>query len=341
MKTETKERVKHTNLPPFPNGWYVIEQSENLKPGQLLTKRFAGRDLVVFRTEKGKACVMDAYCPHMGAHFGHGGCVKGEMIMCPFHSFEFNTKGDCTKTGYNTEPPLAAKAEVFHMQEVNGLILIYHHSKNEAPDWFIPEMDMEGWTKFRFQDWELRSHPQETTENSVDIGHFSETHGYTNVHIVSPPIFKENYLFINYGMDRSNFLGKRAKPVSIEFKGEVHGLGYSIVEAHTKNFNISTRHFVLPTPIEEGKIILRVASSIKKLEKSSQIHPLAGIVPKNLLNYILSRVVFRGYKHDVGQDFKIWENKKYIMQTPLASGDGPIVLYRKWAQQFYDEEIGI
>jgi hypothetical protein len=53
---------------------------------------------------------------------------------------------------------------------------------------------------------------------------------------------------------------------------------------------------------------------------------------------VISEAVFRGYKHDVRQDFKIWENKKYILQTPLADGDGPIVMYRKWAQKFYTPE---
>ncbi|MBL4704231.1 MAG: Rieske (2Fe-2S) protein [Flavobacteriales bacterium] len=329
------------NLPPFPNGWYVIERSELLPAGKLITKRFAGQDVIVFRTESGKACVMDAYCPHMGAHFGHGGCIVGESVKCPFHGFEFNTSGKCTKTGYGTEPPPKALAKTFPVQEVNGLILLYYHCDNEPPTWQIPEMDMTGWTDFRWVDYELKSHPQETTENSVDIGHFSETHGYRNVKVVKNPIFEENHLTINYGMERDNFMGKSGKPVQIEFIGHVYGLGYSVVEAKTLNFGITTRHFVLPTPIEDGKIILRIASSVKKVRKSSDVHALASVLPKSLLNYILSKVVFKGYKNDVRQDFKIWENKKYIMQTPLAKGDGPIVMYRKWAQQFYSEEIGI
>lgn len=324
------------NLPPFPNGWYVIAKSSEVKPEGLITKKFAGEERIVYRTKSGKINVIDAHCPHMGAHFGHGGCVVAEQIKCPFHSFEFNLEGACTKTGYNSQPP-KTNVRVYHTQEVNGLILMYHHENNEAPSWSIPQMDMEGWTPFLWAEWELKSHPQETTENSVDIGHFSETHGYRNVRQISDPIFEDNHLAINYGMERDNFLGKKANPVRIEFKGDVHGLGYSIVEAKTLNYNLTTRHFVLPTPVEDGKIILRIASSMKKIEKSGAIHPLAAMVPKSILNYALSRIVFKGYQNDVRQDFKIWENKKYIMQTPLADGDGPILLYRKWAQQFYPE----
>ena len=47
-------------LPPFPNGWYVIEHSDELEPGQLKTKRFMGQDVVIYRTKSGLARVIDA-----------------------------------------------------------------------------------------------------------------------------------------------------------------------------------------------------------------------------------------------------------------------------------------
>jgi cholesterol 7-dehydrogenase len=44
-----------------------------------------GQHLVLFRTEKDEAKVLDAYCPHMGADLGVGGKVVGDCIECPFH----------------------------------------------------------------------------------------------------------------------------------------------------------------------------------------------------------------------------------------------------------------
>ncbi len=44
-----------------------------------------GVDLVLFRTESGKAVGTDPYCPHLGAHLGYGGQIEGETIRCPFH----------------------------------------------------------------------------------------------------------------------------------------------------------------------------------------------------------------------------------------------------------------
>ena len=36
----------------------------------------------------------DAYCPHLGAHLGHGGIINGECIECPFHAWRWKTDVD-------------------------------------------------------------------------------------------------------------------------------------------------------------------------------------------------------------------------------------------------------
>lgn len=329
---------KQTHLPPYPNGWYVIIVSKNLKKGQVVRQKFAGQEVVVFRTELGKACVMDAYCPHLGAHLGFGGKVVGECIRCPFHAFEFNTEGTCTKTGYNSHPPAKAQAKVYAVCEQNGVVLIYHDQENNLPTWGIPEIDMEGWLPFEWAEWNLDSHPQEITENSVDIGHFGATHGYSKVGMDQKPETIGSCLTATYSMTRPNYLGKWFKPLDITFKAQAHGLGYSFVEAITHNYSIETRHFVLPMPVEDGKIILRIASSLKKVAHPQKINPLLKVLPRFLLNSLLSKSIYYGYVNDVRQDFKIWENKKYILRAPLAVGDGPIGLYRSWAKQFYAKE---
>ena len=56
-----------------------------------------GKDLIVYRGSSGKCYVFDAYCPHLGANIGIGGTVIGESVQCPFHGWEFNQEGTCTK----------------------------------------------------------------------------------------------------------------------------------------------------------------------------------------------------------------------------------------------------
>ena len=64
---------------------------------------FLGEHFVVFRTEKGVASVLDAYCPHLGAHLGIGSRVIGDCVECPFHGWQFRGEdGQCIAIPYTT-----------------------------------------------------------------------------------------------------------------------------------------------------------------------------------------------------------------------------------------------
>ena len=76
----------------MPNGWFCISRSDEIKPGEVKSLKFCDNQVVAFRTESGEATVLDAFCPHLGAHLGEGGCVKGETIECPFHAWRWEWK---------------------------------------------------------------------------------------------------------------------------------------------------------------------------------------------------------------------------------------------------------
>jgi len=173
-------------LPPYPTGWYSVGLSRELKGGQIRTICFMGEDVVLFRTASGKACVMDAYCPHLGGHFRYGGTVVKDTIRCPFHGFCFDTSGECVSTPYGTKPPPTAIAKTWTVRDINGFLLVNHDAENRKPDWEIPEKDYTGWTQLLSASFDIKSHPQETSENSVDFGHFSVVHGYSDLDTIKP-----------------------------------------------------------------------------------------------------------------------------------------------------------
>ena len=323
-------------LPPYPSGWFVICLSEDLKVGDIKNEVFCGEEVVVFRTANGRAVVMEAYCPHMGAHFGHGGKVQGESIECPFHGFCFDPEGTCVKTGYGTKPPPQARTRTWPVREQNGVVMAYHHPDGTAPDWEIEPHDGEGWTETKFKTWKLSSHPQEIAENSVDIGHFSIVHGYDEVKEFEAESPSGPYLFRRYGMARvANFVGKGGKKVHVEFDVHQHGLGYARVEAHAVEFGLTSRHYVMPTAIDGKDIYLRIGVSLDKSYQPKKILPILAIMPKAILTPLLLSGYYREFQKDVSDDFKVWKNKIYIHPPALAKGDGPVALYRKWAEQFY------
>ena len=79
-------------------GWFQVLYSHELEVGDAIPVEYFGQELVVFRTESGEAKVVDAFCPHMGAHLGYGireQTGKGPRIVCdsiecPFHGWRWN-----------------------------------------------------------------------------------------------------------------------------------------------------------------------------------------------------------------------------------------------------------
>lgn len=323
-------------FPPFPTGWYFAGRSSDLAPGQLDSRTLAGREIVVWRTRSGKALGSDAYCPHMGAHFGHGGRVDGEELWCPFHGFCFDGEGSCTKTGYDTPPPKTARLAMVPVVERHGLILAWHDALGRDPTFEVPEIETDGWTRTLYETTRLRAHPQETTENSVDVGHLMVVHGYSDLETLEKLRLDGDHLTVRYAMKRpADFLGK-SRRVRAEFTIHVYGLGYSRVEVEIPELGLRTRHLVLATPIDGEHIELTIGLSVHDVDRR-KVHPLLGFVPQRLVSELVLQGAWRGYRHDVAQDHDIWQHKAYIHPPQLARGDGPVGRYRVWARRFYPE----
>lgn len=312
----------------LPNGWYVVGLSKELSKEELITIPFMGGEIIVYRTMSGKVTVTDPFCPHLGAHFGYGGKVVNENLYCPFHAFEFDTTGQCVKTGYGTKPPPKAKLKIWPSAEVNGFIVTYYHQQNEPPNWEIPALETNSnWTPLIYKSYLLNDHPQEITENSVDIGHFPVTHKYKKVTALRKPIIENQFLSTKYSFVKENppfinFILPKGQKIYIETN--IYGLGYSQVNVKIPKLNLTLRMWVLPTPINAKKLKLRLVMSLQRRE---------GIIGG--IDFILSKLILEGFAKDTQQDFAIWENKIFLEAPALAEGDGPIGKYRKWARQFY------
>jgi nitrite reductase/ring-hydroxylating ferredoxin subunit len=75
--------------------WQTLDGIENIAAGKVSTYNVAGEELVAFRDTQGKLVVLDAFCPHHGAHLGYEAKVEGDCVRCPFHHFYFNADGRC------------------------------------------------------------------------------------------------------------------------------------------------------------------------------------------------------------------------------------------------------
>jgi nitrite reductase/ring-hydroxylating ferredoxin subunit len=314
-------------LPPYPTGWYAIGLASELPPGSVLLQPFMGDDLVVYRTRSGLVRAVEPYCPHLGAHLGYGGWVDGELLVCPFHSFAYDPEGACVHTGYGTKPPPTAWLNQRPVHETNGLLLAWHG--RESPSWEVPDVDVDGWTQVRCRRFVLRDHAQETTENSVDLGHFAIVHGYRNVRMLRDAIADGPYLSTAFFAEHPLPSALPWRTLPFEFETHIFGLGYSLVDLRMHRPELEARLWVLPTPIDERRLTLRLAASVRERARSMP----AG----RIIDSVLTQLVVSSFAWSAKQDFPIWENKQFRERPALAVGDGPIGLYRRWARQFYED----
>lgn len=322
-------------LPPYPDGWYAVAWSDEVGRGDVSTRHFVGEAVVIFRTDTGALSIMAAHCPHLGAHLGMGGMVVGESIRCPFHGFCFDAGGDCVATGYGTPAPSGLQAKIWPVVETDGAIFAWHHHKGQGPHWALPEFAANGHAKLRHRTFQLKDHPQETTENSVDLGHFAVVHSYEDVALTKEIVTDGPYLNIGYRARRPlRPLGGFGPSFTAGFQYDIHiyGLGYSQVDVTIPGLGLGARLLVLATPRSEGEVDLRLGL---RLEDPVDRKGFLRVLPRWLVTWGAGRFVLNGFASDAAQDFPIWENKAYVNPPKLAKGDGPIGRYRKWARQFY------
>ncbi len=324
---------------PYPTGWYVVAEATELAPGALVSRSFMGEDVVLYRTRAGVACLADAHCPHLGAHLGHGGTVEGETLRCPFHDFRFDTGGACVFTPYGHAPPNAARLRQHVVREKNGYILAWFDITGVGPTFEVPDIPpSDEWSAPRSEVRIIRSHPQETAENSVDIGHFAAVHKYTGFETLSEMVADGPYLNARYAMSRdASFTGRAGTRVRVEYDVHVHGFGWSFVEARVPELALESRHYILPTPIDAERLEMRIATTVRTPAEPGRISPFLRLLPRDLVRWIVAEMTWRGFRSDVAQDLEIWENKRYIHPPALAKGDGPVGRYRQWARQFYPQ----
>ena len=310
IDTKGCKKVAHEPLP-------VPSLPQRLVPGRVLRRarkggvlplKYFGRDLVLFRGEDGVANLLDAHCAHLGAHLGHGGKVEGSCIRCPFHAWEFDGRGQCAEDPLFAQkpPPARAKVRPWHMREVNGLIMAWHHLQGEAPSWDIgrsSEYDHAEWTPYEKRRWKIRTHNQEMAENAVDSAHFHYVHGTVD-HADEP---------------RRRSMGHVLQVVSDTKMRTPMGKVTGQVEASATAS--ATRSRASPgssrpcssagtTAIDDDYVDVRFSFTVKKAADKD-------------VTSTVGAAFMREIERQLGQDIPIWENKVYINPPLIVDGDGP------------------
>ena len=310
-------------FPSFPTGWYVVGVSADVAPGEVRTVHYLGQEIVLFRTAAGVLSALDRTCPHLGAHLG-GGRVDGDCLRCPFHRWAFDGQGRCTDVPYAPKIPPRAAVRAWPLREQNGLVFVHHSLDGAPPTWEIPRLDEEGWTANRVIRWELRSHPQEICENTVDSAHLVPVHDAISCRVVSCEP-KGPVLRVVLNMVATGAVIQMPDEINeVELDVTLHGLGQIVVNTHVITAGLRTRQRIHSTPIDGQRIAIFGVANTREM-------------PDPAYTAEIDEIFWNAFVADFQKDFPIWEKKAYLERPLLAGGDGPIGRYRRWARQFYGE----
>jgi phenylpropionate dioxygenase-like ring-hydroxylating dioxygenase large terminal subunit len=311
---------KSTRYPfPVPNGWFAVAASNELAPGETKNAHYFGRDIVIWREHgTGIPHVVDAYCAHLGAHLGVGsgspeshepgpGIVHEGCLQCPFHGWRYDGTGAVVEIPYAETKRIPAKARVrgYETREKNGIIQAWYHALDEPPQWELPEVwefDHPEWTgpicTERYIDVAL----QEMAENDFDTVHFKYVHGSESIPV-----------------QESQFEGRIRRTISevgpgVTFTRESHQLGFGVLR-----ITDALAFVAASTPIDEGHVHQRWLFAYRKSMGDE-----------------MGQAMVDGFsKSGIYQDIPIWEHKMYKPHPILVKGDGMIMEFRRWTEQFY------
>ena len=291
---------------PLPNGWFIVAMADEIAPGEVQALHAFGRDLVLFRTESGEPRLVDAYCPHLGAHLAVGGRVEGSCLRCPFHGWSFDgASGACTEIPYGGGERIPAKARVraYPVIEQGGAVWAWHHVDEGEPFFelpAVPEMDDEGWTPPLLREFDISTSCQEMAENNHDFAHFQYVHGTES---------------IPDGVEVIDGTYKSVKSPGLE--RETFGLGLGVVRVPGALTFVSS-----VTPIDEDNVHVRWLFTVPVASGAATAEFFA-----------------EQFTSGVTQDIPIWENKIYRPLPVLTKSEAGIIAHRNWSKQFYSQPV--
>ena len=309
---------------PLPNGWFAVAWSKELGEGDVKPVQYFGEELVLFRTRTGQARVVDAFCPHLGAHLGHGGRVIGETIRCPFHGWQYDGQsGACTTIPYCERIPAKARVRAWDVLERNGMIFAWYHAEQKPPEWdmpLMPEIGHADWSEPRTFELVLPAHVQDTHENNNDPVHFQFVHRSAE----TPPSSIEYSADGRHYRIVSDFVAQGAWAAYLEKSKLVRdswGLGLTAVRTEGIP-GAGLLMYSSTTPIDEKHVHSRWLLT----------------ATKNIVDFF-GEEFMTGLTQGVQQDIPIWTNKVHRARPVLCEADNYLAEFRKWARQFYSQPV--
>jgi 3-ketosteroid 9alpha-monooxygenase subunit A len=321
-----------THLSMNPTGWFQFGWSSTVPPRGVVPLRYFGQDLVAWRDAAGIVHLLDAYCKHLGANLGHGGCVVDNGLQCPFHGWVWDAEGRNVFIPYEERPNAAQRVRSWPVVERNEILYLWHDHDGRPPTFEVPDlMDglfeqldgvtfqqalPDGTSHFRG----LQVHPQYVVENAVDRHHFRFVHGTA----ASPVILREDVTDSTWqtvagfgrrwadGIDRP---GDRRNTITIHWVG----VGFAFNAEHTPDgWRVI---LIATTPVDRD---------YSEMFGTYWLEDATGQTA-DTRTHLLDLI-----KTALPQDIEIWDNQRYLDRPALGKSEvSSFMKLRRWTSNFY------
>jgi chlorophyllide a oxygenase len=156
--------------------WFPAHFSSKLTADKLIPIELFGEPWVLFRDETGAAACVKDECAHRACPLSLGTVVDGQ-VQCPYHGWEYNRGGECTKMP-STAFCAGVTVTALPCSEKDGLIWVWPGA-GEAPS--VPEFSRPptGYTVHAEIEVEVPVEHGLLMENLLDLAHAPFTHTST------------------------------------------------------------------------------------------------------------------------------------------------------------------
>jgi 3-ketosteroid 9alpha-monooxygenase subunit A len=321
----------------IPSGWYMVGWSSDFALGKSKPLSYFGEDLVIYRGDSGNLIVLDAYCRHMGAHLGHGGCVEGDSIRCPYHGWVWAPDGANTEIPYSAPDKMGnLKLVKWRVHEVDEVVLVYFSNDGRPPIYDPPERMI----RFDGETWPAQQattkiwldepiSPQYMAENAADAAHFKYVHRAAEIAEIGEfcaegGVFKAR-LDLTFGGHAPSTWATPNGPVDGHIITENWGLGlgWSRLQAFD-----DVIYLLGITPTSPHTADMRATTWVARKRSDGSV------LPEKTRDLWVAQ-----QNSQVDSDLRVWRHLSYVEHAPWALSESKSMrVLRSWAKQFYPSE---
>ncbi len=307
----------------FARGWYAVVSGGEIHADTLKPIYWLDQQLIVYRTQGGKAQVADAYCPHLGAHLAsHDGSIDAGQITCPFHKWRWDGEtGRCSHIPYASSlPPGTVKLTLHETREVDGDVLMWFDPRGKAPDFepfSSPDFQRDRWILFDERAFDTTCPFPDIYENLFDSAHIVQLHRAKKTPQLENMAERPHGMYVEYAID-PDAEDQALEQIAINFTG------ITLMNQHYVGRGWEALFFIALTPVDFETTRQSMRLYLKDMG-SQEAHDALG------------KPFVERFVYEVEQDLKVINFKKHLPTPRLSRNDGPIYQYREYAAKFLQQ----